>query len=252
VEPQPPAPHRTPVAAGCPRRRQPPGRPLRSEPLPQGPVVEQVGRGHHGRSVAAMTIPLDPSVCAAIVGSPVWHVTANGDCLIWTGRVRDGYGQVWLPRDSHGVRSRALVHRIALVAVLGRDIGAGLQVGHLCHDRALLSEGCVSRESNPCSHRRCVNPEHLAEQTIRENALASGSIAGIAGRRTHCRFGHPYVGEIGSRVCHQCRRRRDDQSYQLAAEAAALLGMSSRRYIAEFGRSVSTARAVLASAAVGA
>lgn len=119
-----------------------------------------------------MTIPLDPDICTALIHSRLWRTTAYGDCLLWNGRTREGYGQIWLPRYADGSRQRVSVHRVALVTKLGRDILDGLQAGHVCHDEALLAGRCQSSEESPCHHRRCVNPAHLGEQTPKANSSA--------------------------------------------------------------------------------
>lgn len=91
---------------------------------------------------------------------PVVQGTAG--CQVWMGRVdADGYGVV----SAHGQTVGA--HRVALVAALNRDIGAGMTVGHACHDAALSVGECIGGR---CLHRRCVNPNHLLEQSRSTNS----------------------------------------------------------------------------------
>lgn len=91
----------------------------------------------------------------------------------------------------------------------------GMQVGHVCHDRAVERGECAGGAG--CPHRRCCNPEHLEAQTPSENTLVQNHYA--RSRRT-CPQGHPYeganliVGKDGKRRCRECDKARKMRSRQ--------------------------------------
>lgn len=74
-------------------------------------------------------------------------------------------------------------------------------IGHTCHDR---DKSC--QDWRTCTHRRCVNPEHLKAQTRSENLRARPY------RKSHCKNGgheltpdNVYVFKTGKRECRACR-----------------------------------------------
>lgn len=129
----------------------------------------------------------------------------NG-CIHYTGQVnRHGYGRV----TKGGTTAQA--HRAAFEYFVG-PIPEGMTVGHKCHD---ADETCAGGPT--CLHRRCVNWEHLALETIRDNVLASSNTpAFINAAKTRCPQGHPYdeantyVNPTTSkRTCRKCQSDAD-------------------------------------------
>lgn len=194
------------------------------------------------------TRPLDPKIAQELVSSSRWRVVPSDDgCLLWAGRVKEsGYCQI-----SIGKR-KLQVHRVALVASLGRDIAPGLTTGHICHDIAYLAGTCSGDPT--CTHRRCVNPDHLEEQTRRQNTLAAGSVTAQLSRRTHCPNGHELVeGNLipanvaqGSRACRTCHRQKGVERSRAITSAHTVLGLSRREYVRLFGGTRAAAETVCA------
>lgn len=102
-----------------------------------------------------------------------------GDCWIWTGPVRQGYGKL----------SGQLVHRLVYEELIC-EIPAGLDLDHLCRVT------------------RCANPWHLEPVTRVENNRRKWALY------THCANGHEYTPENtyvnprGARECRICVRAR--------------------------------------------
>lgn len=112
---------------------------------------------------------------------------AETGCWLWTGRIStNGYGQVQIDRQPRNV------HRVAYELLVG-PIKDGLVIDHLCRVR------------------HCFNPEHLEAVTQKTN-INRGNTGMHELLKTHCPFGHPYVGENlffgpnGSRRCRECSR----------------------------------------------
>lgn len=117
----------------------------------------------------------------------------NGDsaatCWTWTGTTdKDGYGK--FVECGQWIAS----HRFAYEA-LRAEIPAGLQIDHLCRNRA------------------CVNPWHMEPVTHRVNQWRRASRTGEPlHSTTHCPSGHElnalnlYISPEGGRTCRPCNR----------------------------------------------
>lgn len=97
-------------------------------------------------------------------------------CWTWTGSTQQGgYGCFWFD----DVRRQVPAHRAAWLLLVG-DIPAGLDLDHLCRNRA------------------CVNPAHLEPVTRRTNLMRGDTIARAHVERRDC----GYAG------CVSCSRTR--------------------------------------------
>ena len=111
---------------------------------------------------------------------------ANG-CWIWAGG-KTGWGYGGFSADSQYVPA----HRYAYELIVG-PIPVGLQLDHLCRNRA------------------CVNPAHMEPVTNKINSLRGVSFSAHNARATHCPQGHPYdlfntyITPKGKRDCRKCR-----------------------------------------------
>lgn len=115
------------------------------------------------------------------------RVERTPTCWLWGGsKNADGYG--WF----HIENERISTHRFAYRVVHG-EIPDGLQIDHLCRNRA------------------CVNPDHLEAVDSRTNTLRGTSPAARNAKKTHCKRGHRLTEENvylykGGRTCKMCRR----------------------------------------------
>jgi hypothetical protein len=112
-------------------------------------------------------------------------------CLVWTGSMNDGYGQVSV--EGRMVR----VHRFVYETLVG-PIPEGLVIDHTCRNRA------------------CSNVQHLRVVTHRVNLLVGETIAAANAAKTVCAQGHPLTGANvyiaprtpNKRICRTCLRSK--------------------------------------------
>lgn len=123
--------------------------------------------------------------------------TADG-CLVWDGpKSPSGYGA------TRHAGQHWYVHRLIL-ALGGGELPDGMEVDHLCRNRA------------------CFQVSHLDVVTHRENNRRGQSPTAFNGKKEVCEFGHEFDGirplrndgvSSPSRVCIECRRRRALESW---------------------------------------
>ncbi len=124
----------------------------------------------------------------------------EGPCIEWSGRrTPKGYGVIDVPTPERGSRGRPLgAHRFMYELLVG-PIPAGLELDHLCANRA------------------CVNVLHLQPVTHRENLRRGSGFAGVNARKAACKRGHPFT-EANTRIrpgrgreCRACQRAHDSK-----------------------------------------
>lgn len=157
------------------------------------------------------------------ISSGFWRrVRKHADgCWEWTGQINDdGYGRFGKAPRPDGRSSYA--HRFSYQAMVG-DIPEGMQVDHRCHDPKVCPGG------DSCTHRRCVNPDHLEVVEPVANVLRSNGLAAKNAAKTTCPRGHSLSGDNlmmsgRKRRCRTCRNRLGREGY--AARRAAAGGAS--------------------------
>jgi hypothetical protein len=116
-------------------------------------------------------------------------------CWEWqAGLSRGGYGYFWVRGEG-----MCRAHRLALASV--EEIDPSLVVDHLC------------------MNKRCVNPDHLEQVTVRENVVRFYESSSWE-RPKECPSGHEYSIEntylhpSGQRFCRTCKREKARAAYK--------------------------------------
>lgn len=106
-----------------------------------------------------------------MTGSEFWGRVDRSDpegCWVWPSVSPSGYG--WAKWNGRSITA----HRVAWVLEHGALLPEGLEVDHLCRNRA------------------CVNPAHLEGVSKKENILRGEAPSAQNARKTHCLWGHPF------------------------------------------------------------
>lgn len=135
------------------------------------------------------TTPLIDRVRARLEPAPCPVPGLEGDCQVWTGCTRNGYGVISRGRKGEG---RIDTHRAAWENEHG-PVPDGLTLDHLCRVRL------------------CANPAHLEPVTRGENVLRGEHPNVVAFRAGTCTKGHKVVGanvaiRDGRKRCRRCIR----------------------------------------------
>lgn len=108
-------------------------------------------------------------------GKPLGYIIQENGCWEWVGAVnRDGYGHTKLG-------GRTQTAHVYVYKMTGRTIPDGMQLDHLCKNRA------------------CCNPDHLEPVTSQENTLRGDGPTARNAAKTHCKHGHPF-NEANTRI----------------------------------------------------
>lgn len=120
-----------------------------------------------------------------------------GPCWTWIGH-RNPYGYGTFAAGSGTAKRQWLAHRWSYLQQHGSLPSAGLELDHLCRNRA------------------CVRPDHLDPVTGYENMIRGMSRPAIQARQVACNNGgHPLrLGRNGKRFCPTCAREKQLRRYR--------------------------------------
>lgn len=117
----------------------------------------------------------------------------DSGCWKWISTITNqGYGQFWF----NGKQRSS--HRFIYKYYHG-EVNSSLVLDHLCRNR------------------KCVNPEHLEQVSIKENILRGNGFAALNIKKTHCKNGHEFIDNNthldsnGHRRCKFCNKIRQQQ-----------------------------------------
>lgn len=138
-------------------------------------------------------------------------IKLDNGCWEWDTVTKTGYGGPFGAGGRGGKNYRP--HRWSYEYFRG-PIPEGMTIDHVCHNPDMCTGG------TSCTHRRCVNPDHMDVVTTQVNtARGHGPKRGIAASnakraaKTHCPQGHEKTPDNtrvynGSMHCMICKRER--------------------------------------------